>query len=268
MAKVIAVVNQKGGVGKTTTSIAMAACLVQKGYKVLLVDVDDSGDPSLTKFLGFDISGIETLTDILLDVYSGKFYAERVRNIIKEHTEGMFVLPADNKLSGATLLLSSLYNDMRTQALITVINGIKDDFDYIILDAAPALNLISTNLFIAADECIIVSQPQGAAEGGINEIITTLNNVKNFGANIKIKGLLLTMVDSRTNYNRKKSDDIKEKYGELGIKVFNTKIPRAVKVEESAESGMSIISYDPKGKATAAYQNFVNEYLEDDNERD
>ena len=264
MAKIIAISNQKGGVGKTTSVIALGAGLVEKGYKVLLVDCDDSS-PNLTKFLGIrkpeELKS--TLTDLMLMTMLDREIENEISRTIVKHEEGMDLLPADNKLPGITNSLNGLQeNDKKYKTLLHIINHLKDVYDYIILDAAPALNILSVNILASADEVIIATQPQGAAENGIGELLQTIINVKkNINPALIIRGLLITMVDSRTNYNKDKAGRITDEYTELGMKVFKSQIPRAVKAEECMEVGQSILKYDSKGKVALAYRNFVDEYL-------
>lgn len=263
--KVLAISNQKGGVGKTTSVIAFGAVLAEKGYKVLLVDCDDS-NPNLTKFLGVNEPEKQesTLTDLMLFTMLDRDITSEINKTIIKHSEGMDFIPADNKLAGITNHLNSLQDsEKKHKALLKILNVLKGKYDYIILDAAPALNTLSVNVLASANEVIIATQPQGAAENGIGELIQTIINVKNnVNPEIIIKGLLITMVDKRTNYNKDKAGKITEAYTELGMKVYKTQIPRAVKAEECMEAGQSILKYDPKGKVTEAYRSLVEEYLE------
>ncbi len=263
MAKVIGICNQKGGVGKTTTVFSMGRALVDKGFKVLLIDIDDSGNPTLSK-----ISGVEdekNLTDLLLLTAMGRDIEEELKVVIKKHKEGMDIIPTDNKLNGVTTYLASQQeNDISRLALKTVINKLKDKYDYILLDAAPTINIMSVNLMTAAQEIIIVTQPQGASAEGIVELIKNVSSVKNTtNPQIVIRGLLITMLDRRTNYNTEMADILTKRYTDLGMKVFNTKIPRAVSVESCVEAHESLLEYDPMSKPAVAYRKFVEEYLQE-----
>ena len=274
MGKIIAICNQKGGVGKTTTTISMGRVLVDEGYKVLLVDVDDSGNPSLSKWLGFDSSETskadaeKNLTDLMMLKLMGREIAEDVRKVIKHNKEGMDVIAADSALAGITNYInvmndSSKEDSARKRGLLReVLSCFKDDYDYILLDAAPSLNIMSVNLLTAADEPIIVSQAQGTSAEAVTQLLLTVAQIKE-GDNpdLILKGLLITMVDNRTNYSKDKAADMTEIYSELGLKVFNTKIPRAVVAESCVEARESVIAYAPDSKPTNAYREFVKEYL-------
>ncbi|MCU7378895.1 AAA family ATPase [Clostridiales Family XIII bacterium ASD5510] len=262
MAKVIAVANQKGGVGKTATAISMGAALVEKGYKVLLVDVDDSGNPSLSKCLGAEAPEA-SLVDLMLMAFLNRDISKELNHVILTHEEGMDFIAAENKLAGVTDMLSAGTDDYEKKTVLKrIIDEVRKQYDFIILDAAPALNIMSINVLTAADEVIITTQPQGAAEEGIGELISSAGEVrKHSNPNLIVKGLLITMLDARTNYNKSKATEMTDGYTELGMKVFHTRIPRAVAAEECVEKKISILKYDPKSKVTAAYRAFVDEYL-------
>ncbi|MDR2156211.1 MAG: ParA family protein [Clostridiales Family XIII bacterium] len=267
MAKVIAVANQKGGVGKTTTVLAMAACLTGRRKKVLLIDTDDSGNPSLSKNLGAD-ENTPTLTDLMMDRIAlragmSKRPPADVQEAVQLHSEGMHYIAADNKLPGITASAFGLLSaEEKPRILKTLIEEVKSEYDCIILDAAPALNLMSTNLFTCADEVLVVTQPQGASEEGIEELLTTVAAVKRHtNPNLAISGLLIAMVDGRTRYNKDKAEDIASRYAALKIKIFTATIPRSVKAEECVERKQSIIAYAPKSKVAGAYRDFTDEYF-------
>lgn len=263
--KTIAICNQKGGVGKTTTAIALGAALTLKGKRILLVDCDDS-NPTLTKTL---ITGNPTelpctLVDLMLFTILERDIKDELPKAIYHHDEGFDILPATNKLPGITTNLNAQQDtNIKNQALAIILSLMKEQYDYIIIDAAPALNTLSINVLAAADEVIIATQAQDAAEAGICEFMQTVSNVKKMiNPTLLIRGLLITMEDNRTNYSKKTAKRIATEYTDLGMKVFDAHIPRAVKGEEYMKSGSSIISYDPKGKVSTAYIAFSSEYLE------
>ena len=263
--KIIAICNQKGGVGKTTTAITLSAALTAKGKRVLLVDCDDS-NPTLTKALvSKDPSSLpSTLVDLMLFTMLDRSIADELTKAIHHHNEGFDVLPATAKLAGITMNLNVQQdNELKNRCLAAVLAQIKSDYDYIIIDAAPALNTLSVNIMAATDEVIIITQAQDAAEEGIAELIGTVSNVRRtINPDIIIKGLLITMEDNRTNYSKQTSAKIQNDYTALGMKVFCSHIPRAVKAEEFMRSGQSLLAYAPKGKVTDAYLAFADEFLQ------
>lgn len=264
MSKVIAVANQKGGVGKTTTAISMGAGLVEKGHNVLLIDVDDSGNPSMSKGLGAK-EPEKSLVDLMLFRILERDIAKELDSVILHHEEGMDFIPADNKLPGISDTLNGVKDDYKKKTILKeIVDLLRSYYDYILLDAAPALNIMSINVLTAADEVIITTQPQGAAEEGIAELLQTAIQVKsNINPDLVVRGLLITMLDIRTNYNRDKALKMTDNYTELGMKVFHTRIPRAVAAEECMEAKVSIMKYDPRGKVSTAYRQFVEEYLQE-----
>jgi chromosome partitioning protein len=264
--KVVAITNQKGGVGKTTTAIAMAAVLAKRGKRTLLIDCDDSGNPSLSKTLSANPETMG-LTDIMLNRINLKSVAPKTpildASIAVQHSaEGMDFIAADDLLPGiSSVAFTMLNSDDKAYILKDITDSLKKDYDYIILDAAPALNVLSTNLLTAADEVVITTQAQGASEEGIAALIATISQVrKSSNPGLVIRGLLLTMVDSRTNYSKRKMAEITSDYSGLGIKVFRAVVPRSVKTEECMEAGKSIISYAPRSKVATAYISFVSEF--------
>lgn len=263
MSKVLAIANQKGGVAKTTTAISMGAGLVERGFRVLLMDVDDSGNPSLSKGLGIS-EPQRSLTDLMLFRILKRDITGELEDTIVRHAEGMDVLPADHTLPGITDALNGVQDEGRKRSILREITDtVKGHYDYVLLDAAPALNLMSINVLTAADEVIITTQPQGASEAGILELIQAAMQVRaNMNPDLIVRGLLITMLDARTNYNKDKAVKLTDGYTEMGMKVFATRIPRAVSAEECVEKRISILKYDPKGKVATAYRQFVEEYLQ------
>jgi chromosome partitioning protein len=270
MGRVISIMNMKGGVGKTTTALALASAFAGNGKKVLVIDADDSANPSLTKNLvkEEDGEGKVTLTNILLDRITRKAGMNASETIpaseaVHRHEEGFDYICADNRLPGITANgFGFIETGQQPYILKDVTDELKGTYDYIILDAAPALNMMSTNILTATDDVIIATQAQGASEDGIAELIGSAKTVKqNTNASLVIRGLLITMVDARTKYNKNKAQDMQSMYRDLGLSVFDTQIPRSVKAEEYVERGMSVIGYDPRGKVAIAYGRFADEYL-------
>ena len=261
MGKTIAIANQKGGVGKTTTVVAMGGALSELGFRCLLIDVDDSGNPSLTKSLC--LSNDTNLTDLLYAKAMKKPVGEVIEKAVCHHEEGFDVICADSMLSGITNFLNGLSDDETKRMLLKdVISEIKDNYDYILLDAAPSLNIMSINLLCAADEIIITSQAQGASEKGIEELLESAMSVHRvLNPELIVAGLLITMVDYRTKYNSDKVANMMERYRAIGMRVFNSCIPRSVRAEEWSDSGKSIIGYASSSAPAQAYRAFVKEYL-------
>lgn len=263
MSKVIAICNQKGGVGKTTTTIALAAALKRKGFKVLAIDCDD-GNASLTKNLGFDPDNLEsTLTDLLMFQYLGRNIGQELEKSILHHEdEGIDVIAADSSLAGMTNTLSAAPVEKRNIVLTNIIDKIKNMYDYILIDTAPTLNVLVINALTATDEVVIVTQSQAAAEEAVGELIQTIINVKkNINSKIIIKGLLITMMDTRTKYEKEKSDYINNTYSELGMRVFKNPIPRAVAAAKCVDERKSILLYDSKSPASEAYLHLADELV-------
>lgn len=261
--KKLAICNQKGGVAKTTTAITLGAALTKKGYKVLLIDCDDS-NPTLTKTL-VTKSPDElpcTLVDLLLFTAMNRPIKDDLEKAIIHHEEGFDILPASNQLSGLTVYLNTLNEDMKNTCLSKALANLDAIYDFVILDAAPALNTLTMNVMAASDEIIIVSQAQDAAEEGIVELLRTTSRCKtNINNRLIITGLLITMEDRRTNYSKNTATKITEKYSALGMRVFQSRIPRGVAGEKFIASGNSLLKYEPRSKVTLAYLDFVDEYL-------
>lgn len=269
MSKVIAICNQKGGVGKTTTAIAMSAVLTELGYKVLVVDVDDSGNPSLTKGLGVNLEDLEvSLTDLMLlkmsKVGTGEILKSALEKAILQHQEGFDFIPADNDLPGLTDALNGIRDKVKARNILkTVIDPLRERYDFIILDSAPSLNLVSINTLVATDEVIVTTQAQGASEEGIGELINSALEVKsNLNPGLRVRGLLITMLANNAKSSRETSEKITEKYTDIGLTVFSTKIPRAVAAEKCFDQHVSILKYARTSTVSVAYKAFVKEYLE------
>lgn len=253
--KVIAIANQKGGVGKTVTSVCLGACLAQDNKKVLIVDFDPQG--SLTKGLGYRSpdSYQQSIKDLLFNEIN-EVDVDYRDSII--HTNEKFdLLPSNISLSGADIQLSSVMS--RETVFKRVLDKIKNDYDYILIDSNPALNLFTINGLVAADSIIIPVQAEPYATDGLNDLLHTIATAKKqINSNLKIDGILITMTDSRTNLSKHIASEIRLNYGSH-IKVFNTEIPRAIKTSEAVLSGQSPIKYAPNAESSLAYRKLAKE---------
>lgn len=261
MAKVIGICNSKGGVGKTTTTDAMGAGLVKLGKKVLIVDADDS-NPSLSKVHGFYDEQM-TITDLMLFTSCGRLRKEFLDEIIKTTDEGVDIIPNDEKLPNITAALNASKDDaVRFGTMKQIIDMLREQYDYILIDTAPATNTMTLNVLAAVDEVLIVSQAQDMGDVAIEVLLSNvIETKKTRNAGIKFSGLLLTMV-SNLKGSQKKAQEMTDKFTGYGVKVFQSVIPRGGSAEKFSESGKSILGYRPFSPAAKAYRSFVREYLE------
>lgn len=259
MSKIIAIANQKGGVGKTTTTINLGIGLVNEGYKVLVIDCDAQG--SLTESLGFqNPEAIDcTLSSLMEQVIDEK--PLQLDDCIKHHDEGIDIIPSNIELSGMeTALVNIMSRERIMKSLISEIKEIKD-YDYIIIDCSPSLGMLTINALVAADEVIIPVQAHFLPAKGLELLMKTIVKVRRqINPELKIRGILLTMVDKRTNFAKSISELIRTTYGN-NIKVFATEIPMSIKAAEIAAAGKSIYAYDKHGKVADAYAGFVEEVI-------
>ena len=257
MCKVIAITNQKGGVGKTTTTTNLGIGLARKGKRVLLIDADSQGN--LTISLGFQKPDeIEyTLSDVLGKVIEEEYF-DPMYGII-QNEEGVMLLPANIELSG---IEASLVNVMsRENILRQYIEKIRSEFDYILIDCMPSLGMVTLNALSAADSVLIPVQASYLPVKGLEQLLRTIRKVRGkINSDLKIDGILLTMVDERTNYTKEIISLLEDVYGNK-IHLFRTKIPHSVRAAEISAVGMSIYKYDGDGKVAKAYESLVEEVL-------
>lgn len=256
-ASIIGIVNQKGGTGKTTTCINLGIDLVHEGKRVLIADCDPQG--SLTISLGYPQpdSLPVTLADLMGNVLSA--IPIHPGDGVLHHEEGVDILPANIALAGMEV---SLVNAMsRETTLKQVLANYSKDYDHILLDCSPSLGMLAINALTAADRIVIPVQAQYLSAKGVEQLLGTVARVKrNINHKLKIDGVLLTMVDSRTNNSKEIASLLRSTYGPK-IKVFDTEIPRSVRAAEISAEGKSIFEHDPGGKVAAAYHALTKEVL-------
>ena len=255
--RVIAVVNQKGGVGKTTTTANLGIGLAKEGKKVLLIDADPQG--SLTASLGCaEPDELETtLTTIMGHIINEEEF--NIKEGIMWHDEGVGILPGNIELSGLEVSLVNVMN--RELVLRTYINMLKESYDYILVDAMPSLGMITINVLACADSVIIPVEAAYLPVKGLQQLIKTIGKVKRqINPSLQIEGILITMVDSRTNYAKDIISLLVNTYGN-NVRIFKRSIPSSVRVAEISAEGVSIYRHDPNGKAASAYLSLTEEVL-------
>ena len=260
---VTAVVNQKGGTGKTTTCENLGIGLAMEGKKVLLVDTDPQA--SLTISLGYPVPDriSPTLSDLMKKIVSDQ-PIESGEGIL-HHPEGVDLVPANIELAGMEVSLVNVMS--RESVLKQYLDSVKREYDFILLDCMSSLGMLTVNALAAADNVIIPVQAQYLPAKGLEQLLQTVNKVKRqINPKLRIEGILLTMVDSRTNYAKDISALIRENYGGK-LKVYQTDIPRSVRAEEISAEGKSIFRHDPKGKVAEAYRVLTKEVLQNAEKR-
>ena len=253
MVKVIAVANQKGGVGKTTTAVNLAACLAKEGRKVLLIDSDPQGNA--TSGLGFG------KRDVKKCIYDALINEVPMADTLK-HTayENLDVIPATIQLAGAEIELVSLMN--REGRLKNALERIKHDYDYVIIDCPPSLGLLTINALTAASSVMIPVQCEFYALEGITMLMNTIQLVqRNLNPALKLEGVVMTMFDSRTNLAQDVVEEVKKYFK---TKMYKTIVPRNVRLSEAPSHGMPVIDYDSKSKGAQVYMELAQEVIDDE----
>lgn len=253
--KVIALTNQKGGVGKTTTAVNLGVCLSKQGKKVLLVDAD--AQANLTMSLGYprpDDLPI-SLATIMQDIIDDKPFD--VQKGILHHSEGVDLLPSNIELSGLEVRLINAIS--RERVLTTCINEVKKNYDYVLIDCMPSLGMLTINALAAADSVVIPTQPHYLSAKGLELLLRSVSKVRRqINPHLRIDGILMTMVMPRTNISKEVTALVRSAYGQ-NIKVFDAQIPHSIRAVEATAEGKSIFAYEKGGKVAAAYEQFGKE---------
>ena len=252
MVKTIAIANQKGGVGKTTTAINLSSCIAEAGKKVLVIDMDPQGNCTS----GFGIRKNE-LENTLYELIIGECtLRECIMNV--NSVKNLKIIPSNVNLAGAEIDLLDL-ND-REYVLKNEIDYIKDNYDYIIIDCPPSLNMLTVNALTTADSVLVPIQCEYYALEGISQLINTIDLIHDrLNENLKIEGVVFTMFDSRTNLS---TDVVKNVQDNLDVKVYNSIIPRNVRLAEAPSNGLPINIYDPSSTGAKSYKNLAKEIME------
>ena len=250
---VISIANQKGGVGKTTTTINLGVYLASKGKSVLLIDLDPQSN--LTSGLGILADADKEATKTIYDILSGDTPATEA--VLESKFENLSVIPAKIELAGAEI---ELVNTMsREMVLANALNEIKEKYDYILIDCPPSLGLLTINALAASDEAFIPVQAEYFALEGLGQLINTINIVKKrLNSRLEIGGVIMTMYDIRTNLSKDVNGEVVNFFGD---KVFKTIIPRNVRLSEAPSHGKPILEYDSNSQGAIAYDNLAKEVL-------
>lgn len=252
LGKAIAIFNQKGGVGKTTTNINLAACLALKGQKILVLDIDPQGNT--TSGMGISKKGLKyTAYEILIDDS-----VEPNQAILPTGVKNLDIIPASVQLAGAEIELVQL--EGREKRLKKALDKIKGKYDYIFIDCPPSLGLLTINSLTAVDSVLIPIQCEFYALEGVSQLMSTIELVKkSLNPKLEVQGVILSMFDGRTNLSIQVVEEVKKYFRE---KVYTTVIPRNVRLAEAPSFGLPITEYDPRSKGAVAYMEFAEEFLE------
>jgi chromosome partitioning protein len=249
LSKIIAVVNQKGGVGKTTTAVNVSTILAKKGKKVLLIDADPQGNA--TSGLGINKDTEKSIYDVIINDIEIK------EAIVNSSIKNLYVCPSNINLAGAEVELVPMMS--REQKLKEKLESIENDFHYIIIDCPPSLGLLTINAFVAANSLLIPIQCEYYALEGVGQLMNTINLIKKqLNKELYIEGVVLTMSDDRTNLSKQVINEVKTYFKD---NVYKTIIPRNVKLSEAPSYGMPITVYAPRSKGSRCYEKLTNEIL-------
>ena len=255
MGRIIAIVNQKGGVGKTTTTVNLSACLAQAGKKVLVVDADPQGNT--TSGLGIDKNNLKYSTYTLL---MGSSYIEET--IVSTRIDGLRLIPANIDLVGAEIELST--NERREYILKKILNNCNNFYDYILIDCPPSLNILTINALTAANTVLVPIQCEYYALEGLTQLLHTIDLVKkSLNQFLVIEGIVFTMFDSRANLSAQVVDEVKR---HLDPSVYKSIVPRNVRLAEAPSHGLPITLYDPKSKGAESYELLAQEVMQREGE--